>query len=193
MKPDASSTAFSSWIGKANRQNQMKLRGTMPSWKDQRLSFARAHIAQLVYDRVEFEDAIAILYRIVGQSLLKYRPLSYYERQNQLATPKRALDTPSDLRRPHIAAAAADTTSTVLKHIMIAPSSATRWYPNNRQSVSAKLRHPRHTQRARADRAIQDFKPASPSVGPPLRSYREPVKPPRSSSEDEQQNDDDYE
>jgi hypothetical protein len=120
MKPDASSTGFSSWIGKANRQNQMKLRGTMPSWKDQRLSFARAHIAQLVYDRVEFEDAIAILYRIVGQSLLKYRPLSYYERQNQLATPKRALDTPSDLRRPHIAAAAADTTSTVLKRIMIA-------------------------------------------------------------------------
>jgi predicted ATPase len=48
--------------------------------------FARAHIAQLVYDRVDFEDAIAILYRIAGQSLLKYRPLSYYERQNQLGT-----------------------------------------------------------------------------------------------------------
>jgi predicted ATPase len=48
--------------------------------------FARTHIAQLVYDRVEFEDAIAILYRIAGQSLLKYRPLSYYERQNQLGT-----------------------------------------------------------------------------------------------------------
>ena len=48
--------------------------------------FARAHIAQLVYDRVEFDDAIGILYRIAGQSLLKYRPLSYYERQNQLGT-----------------------------------------------------------------------------------------------------------
>ena len=46
--------------------------------------FARAHIAELVFDRVEHEGAIAIFYRIAGQSLLKYRPLSSHERQNQL-------------------------------------------------------------------------------------------------------------
>src|SRR5687767_1900109 len=48
--------------------------------------FARAHIAELVFDRVEHEGAIAIFYRIAGQSLLKYRPLSNYERQSQLKT-----------------------------------------------------------------------------------------------------------
>jgi predicted ATPase len=48
--------------------------------------FAHAHIAELVFDRVEFEGAIAILYRIAGQSLLKYRPLSSHERQSQLGT-----------------------------------------------------------------------------------------------------------
>jgi predicted ATPase len=48
--------------------------------------FARDHIAELVFDRVEHEGAIAIFYRIAGQSLLKYRPLSNYERQNQLRT-----------------------------------------------------------------------------------------------------------
>jgi len=46
--------------------------------------FAREHIAEIVYDRVEHEGAIAIFYRIAGQSLLKYLPLSKYERQNQL-------------------------------------------------------------------------------------------------------------
>jgi predicted ATPase/class 3 adenylate cyclase len=48
--------------------------------------FARDHIAELVFDRVEQEGAIAIFYRIAGQSLLKYRPLSNYERQSQLKT-----------------------------------------------------------------------------------------------------------
>jgi len=48
--------------------------------------FARAHIAELVFERVEHEGAIAIFYRIAGQSLLKYRPLSNYERQSQLKT-----------------------------------------------------------------------------------------------------------
>src|SRR5919199_4388637 len=48
--------------------------------------FARAHIAELVFDRVEQEGVIAIFYRIAGQSLLKYRPLSSYEGQNQLKT-----------------------------------------------------------------------------------------------------------
>ena len=46
--------------------------------------FAQKHIAELVFERVEHEGAIAIFYRIAGQSLLKYLPLSKYERQNQL-------------------------------------------------------------------------------------------------------------
>ena len=45
--------------------------------------FARDHIAELAFDRVEYEGAIAILYRIAGESLLKYRPLANYERQSQ--------------------------------------------------------------------------------------------------------------
>ena len=48
--------------------------------------FAREHIAELVFDRVEHEGVIAIFYRIAGQSLLKYRPLANYERQSQLKT-----------------------------------------------------------------------------------------------------------
>ncbi|MEW6181110.1 MAG: tetratricopeptide repeat protein [Chloroflexota bacterium] len=48
--------------------------------------FSRAHIAELVYERVEYESAIGIFYRIAGQSLLDYLPLSRYERQNQLKT-----------------------------------------------------------------------------------------------------------
>ncbi|HVN15129.1 MAG TPA: hypothetical protein VMT73_05260, partial [Anaerolineales bacterium] len=48
--------------------------------------FARDHIAELVFDRVEREGTLAIFYRIAGQSLLKYRPLSKHERQNQLKT-----------------------------------------------------------------------------------------------------------
>src|SRR5512139_3346598 len=48
--------------------------------------FAREHIAELVFDKIEHEGAIGIFYRIAGQSLLKYLPLSKYERQNQLKT-----------------------------------------------------------------------------------------------------------
>ena len=48
--------------------------------------FVRAHIAELAYDRIEHEGAIAIFYRIAGQSLLNYLPLSKYERENQLNT-----------------------------------------------------------------------------------------------------------
>ncbi len=48
--------------------------------------FAREHIAELVFDQIEHEGAIAIFYRIAGQSLLKYLPLSKYERQSQLKT-----------------------------------------------------------------------------------------------------------
>jgi predicted ATPase len=46
--------------------------------------FTRAHIAELVFDRIEHEGAIVIFYRIAGESLQKYRPLSNYERQTQL-------------------------------------------------------------------------------------------------------------
>jgi len=46
--------------------------------------FTRDHIPEIVFDRIEHEGAIAIFYRIAGQSLLKYLPLSKYERQNQL-------------------------------------------------------------------------------------------------------------
>jgi len=48
--------------------------------------FAHKHIPELVFDRIEHEGVIAIFYRIAGQSLLKYLPLSKYERQNQLKT-----------------------------------------------------------------------------------------------------------
>ena len=48
--------------------------------------FAREHIAELVFDRVEHEGAIAIFYRIAGQSLLQYLPLSKFGQQNQLKT-----------------------------------------------------------------------------------------------------------
>jgi predicted ATPase len=51
-----------------------------------RPEFARDHIAELLFDRVEHEGTIAIFYRIAGQSLLKYRPLANYERQSQLKT-----------------------------------------------------------------------------------------------------------
>jgi len=46
--------------------------------------FVRDHIPELVFDRIEHEGAIAIFYRIAGQSLLNYLPLSKYERQSQL-------------------------------------------------------------------------------------------------------------
>src|SRR5512144_3104987 len=48
--------------------------------------FAREHVAELAFDQVEYEGAIAIFYRIAGQSLLQYRPLSNYGRENQLKT-----------------------------------------------------------------------------------------------------------
>ena len=48
--------------------------------------FVRDHVAELVFDRIEHEGTIAIFYRIAGQSLLKYLPLSKYERQSQLKT-----------------------------------------------------------------------------------------------------------
>src|SRR5215212_8096391 len=70
--------------GKSSRSDEVTrhhtvLRKSIPG-------FARNHVAELVFDRVEHEGAIAIFYRIAGQSLLKYRPLSSYERQSQLKT-----------------------------------------------------------------------------------------------------------
>lgn len=48
--------------------------------------FANEHLAALAFERVEADGAIAIFYSIAGQSLLQYRPLANYERQNQLRT-----------------------------------------------------------------------------------------------------------
>jgi predicted ATPase len=52
--------------------------------------FARGHMAQLAYDRVERNGAIAIFYAIAGQSLHSFRPLAGYERRCQLETIFRA-------------------------------------------------------------------------------------------------------
>jgi predicted ATPase len=46
--------------------------------------FARAHFADLAFERTEADGAIAIFYSIAGQSLQSYRPLSSYNRQHQL-------------------------------------------------------------------------------------------------------------
>ena len=49
-------------------------------------AFTQNHIPELVFDRVENEEAVAIFYRIAGQSLLDYRPLSKYEQPRQLTS-----------------------------------------------------------------------------------------------------------
>ena len=48
--------------------------------------FAKKHIAELVFDRIEYEGNIAIFYRIAGQSLLNYLPVSMFGQQDQLKT-----------------------------------------------------------------------------------------------------------
>jgi predicted ATPase len=45
--------------------------------------FVRRHMAQLALT-IEHETAVALFYNIAGESLLRYRPLSNYERQDQL-------------------------------------------------------------------------------------------------------------
>src|SRR5688500_13683101 len=70
--------------GKAAKSDEVTRHNTVMSKSTS--EFARTHIAELVFDRVEHEGVIAIFYRIAGQSLLKYRPLSNYERQSQLKT-----------------------------------------------------------------------------------------------------------
>jgi predicted ATPase len=52
--------------------------------------FARDHLAAMAFDRVELEGAIAIFYTIAGHSLHQYRPVSSFDRQNQLETIFRA-------------------------------------------------------------------------------------------------------
>jgi len=46
--------------------------------------FARRHIPEIHFDRVDSEQAIAIFYAIAGQSLRDFRPLSGYRQQSQL-------------------------------------------------------------------------------------------------------------
>ncbi|MDQ1530459.1 MAG: hypothetical protein QOE37_564 [Microbacteriaceae bacterium] len=48
--------------------------------------FARSHIPDMAFDPVEDDGAVAIFYRIAGQSLRNYRPLSSHRRQSELAT-----------------------------------------------------------------------------------------------------------
>ena len=47
-------------------------------------SFVSDHIPDLVFDRLENEGIIAIFYRIAGQSLLEYLPLSAYQQQSRI-------------------------------------------------------------------------------------------------------------
>src|SRR5687767_15208134 len=70
--------------GKAAKSDEVTRHNTVLSKSTP--EFARVHIAELVFDRVEYDGTIAIFYRIAGQSLLKYLPLSKYERQSQLKT-----------------------------------------------------------------------------------------------------------
>jgi predicted ATPase len=46
--------------------------------------FSRQHMAQLAFERVEQDGAVAIFYSVAGQSLHHFRPLSSFERQSQL-------------------------------------------------------------------------------------------------------------
>jgi predicted ATPase len=48
--------------------------------------FSRRHMAQMMFERVEHEGAMAIFYAVAGQSLHQYRPLSAFDRQTQLET-----------------------------------------------------------------------------------------------------------
>ncbi len=46
--------------------------------------FVAEHVPDLAFDRVDSEDALAILYTIAGQSLHNFRTLSSYRRQSRL-------------------------------------------------------------------------------------------------------------
>jgi len=47
-------------------------------------AFVSKYVPELVFDRIEGEGAVAIFYRIAGQSLLKYLPLARFGQQSQL-------------------------------------------------------------------------------------------------------------
>ena len=70
--------------GKSARSDEVTRHSTVMSKSTP--EFSREHIAELVFERIEQEGVIAIFYRIAGQSLLKYLPLSKYERQSQIKT-----------------------------------------------------------------------------------------------------------
>ena len=46
--------------------------------------FARDHIPELSFDRIELDNSVAIFYNIAGQSLHNYRPLASYQQQNRI-------------------------------------------------------------------------------------------------------------
>ena len=46
--------------------------------------FAREHMAEVVFDRIELDGSIAIFYRIAGESLHGYRPLVAFQQQSQV-------------------------------------------------------------------------------------------------------------
>ncbi|MCI0787679.1 MAG: ATP-binding protein, partial [Chloroflexi bacterium] len=46
--------------------------------------FAREHMAEVAFDRVELDGAIAIFYRIAGESLHGFRPLDAFQQQSQV-------------------------------------------------------------------------------------------------------------
>jgi predicted ATPase len=48
--------------------------------------FAAQHLAQMAFDRLEADDALAIFYSIAGHSLRSFLTLSQYHRQSQLET-----------------------------------------------------------------------------------------------------------
>jgi predicted ATPase len=70
--------------GKSSKSDEVTRHAQMLSKASS--EFAREYIAELVFERVEHEGAVAIFYRIAGQSLLNYRPLSSYGRESQLKT-----------------------------------------------------------------------------------------------------------
>lgn len=46
--------------------------------------FSRDHVPLLYFNRIETGDAVAIFYKIAGQSLHQYKPLSNYRQQNRI-------------------------------------------------------------------------------------------------------------
>ena len=62
--------------------DELKRHSTVLSQAPQ--DFARNHIANLAFDRIEIDGAVAIFYSIAGQSLFQYRSLASYQQQSQL-------------------------------------------------------------------------------------------------------------